>query len=206
MNNPAAEQVLLVEGNDDLHVITKLLERHGIQVSFQIVPKGGFEELNRSIYNEINAPSRRALGIIADANDHPERRWQSISDRLKEANCKVPTRPVGMGSVFAGPRDIRVGVWLMPDNTRPGELEDFVADMIPGDDPVWPRAQRFIDDIPEDNRAFNAGKVVRAYVHAWLATRERPRPMGSAIAAKDLRHDEAAGSALVAWIRLLFTL
>ena len=29
----------------------------------------------------------------------------------------------------------------MPDNEAPGELEDFVAGMIPESDPVWPRSQ-----------------------------------------------------------------
>ena len=31
---------------------------------------------------------------------------------------------------------------------RSGELDDFFADMIPADDAVWPRAKRYIDEIP----------------------------------------------------------
>ena len=176
MDNLPKERVLLVEGNDELHVITKLLERHGFPKSFDIEPKGGFSELHASIYNEINAPQRRVLGIPADANDHPDRRWQSICDQLKEAGCRVPSQLARQGSVFSGPRNTRVGVWLMPDNSRAGELDDFVVDMIPTDDAAWPRAQQYNDGIPERERKFKSGKVTRAYVHAWLATRESRGP------------------------------
>lgn len=199
-----APQLLVVEGNDERHVIENLLQRHGLTQSFTIDPKGGFSELHQSIYNEVNAPRRRSLGILADANDHPDRRWQSISDKLKEAACNVPNRPAAEGSIFAGPRGVRVGVWLMPDNARPGELENFVAGMIPTTDPIWPRAQSFINDIPADLRPFRPQKLVRAHVHAWLATRATPRPMGLAIAAGDLLYDGPIATKFVAWLQNLF--
>ena len=204
MDDLPKQRVLLVEGTDDLHVITRLLDRHKVPKPFEIQPKGGFEELRASIYNEVNASGRQILGIVADANDHPDRRWQSISDQLRQAGCTVPRRVPDRGSVFHGPRGTRVGVWLMPDNRSTGELEDFVADMIPDDDPVWPRARDYIDGIPDADRKFKTGKLPRAYVHAWLSTRKRPRPMGSAIAADDLRHDAANAVSLVAWLTNLF--
>lgn len=55
MDDVPTEEVLLVEGTDELHVISRLLERHGVARSFQIQPKGGFSELHASIYNELNA-------------------------------------------------------------------------------------------------------------------------------------------------------
>ena len=196
--------LLIVEGSDEKHVIEKLLNRHGLEIGFKVDPKDGFAELRKSIYNEVNAPGRRALGIVADANDEPDQRWRSIHDKLKEASCDVPARPSEGGTVFSGPRDIRVGVWLMPDNNQPGELENFVADLIPENDPVWPMAQRFIDDIPPDLRLFRPQKLKRAHVHAWLSTREKPRPMGLAIKAGDLRHEAPIAARFVQWIRNLF--
>ena len=197
--------LLIVEGNDERHVIEKLLNRHGIESPrFEIEPKGGFTELHKSIYNEVNAPGRRVLGIVADANDEPRQRWQSISSKLKEASCDVPAKPSAGGAVFSGPHDIRVGVWLMPDNQQPGELENFVADLIPGSDLIWPMAQRFIDDIPPSLRRFPPQKLKRAHVHAWLATREKPRPMGLAITAGDLQHDAPISARFVQWVQNLF--
>lgn len=62
----------------------------------------------------------------------------------------------------------------MPDNREPGELEDFTQRLIPDHDPVWPLARDYVAGIPESNRKFRPGKVSRAEVHAWLATRESP--------------------------------
>ena len=204
METTPSPELLLVEGQDELHVVSKLLDRHRLQPSFEIAPKGGFEELRQSIYNEVNAPRRRVLGILADGNDHPDRRWQSISDQLRNAGCEVPEDRCRTGTVFPGPRETRVGVWLMPDNQRRGELEDFVAEMIPGDDPTWPRAKRYIDDIPGEERKFRTNKLTRAYVHAWLAARKNPRPMGTAITAGDLLHDAPIAATFVDWLRELF--
>lgn len=204
MDSPPPK-LLVVEGYDEVHVIQKLLDRHGLgPLGFEIEPKGGFPELRDSIYNEVNASGRKTLGIVADANDEPSQRWQSISDQLREASCAVPASVSEGGAIFAGPRDIQIGVWLMPDNERSGELEDFVADLIPTDDPIWPRAKRYIDDIPDDLRRFRPQKLTRAYVHAWLATRKAPRPMGLAIKAGDLRHDAEIAFQFVQWLQKLF--
>ncbi len=202
MNAPPPH-LLIVEGNDERHVIGKLLSRHGVGTP-EIDPKGGFSELHKSIYNEVNASGRRTLGIVADANDQPDQRWQSISDKLKEASCAVPDSLSRDGVIVSGPRDIRVGVWLMPDNQRPGELEDFVADLIPEDDPIWSMAQGFIDGIPEELRLFRPQKLLRAQVHAWLATRKKPRPMGLAIEAGDLKPDAAVALTFLNWFQNLF--
>ena len=204
MNAPSP-QLLVVEGPDEEHVVEKLLSRHGVHLQgFEIKPKGGFAELRKSIYNEVNASGRQTLGIIADANEHPDQRWQSISDQLKKASCVVPASISARGEIFSGPRNVRVGVWLMPDNERSGELEDFVADLIPRDDPIWPRAKRYIDEIPDDLRLFPPQKLMRAHVHAWLATRKAPRPMGQAITAGDLSHQAPVAIAFVKWIESLF--
>jgi len=196
--------LLIVEGNDEKHVVEKLLTRHGLEPP-EIKPKGGFSELHKSIDVEVKASRRRALGIIADANDQLGQRWQSISNKLKEASCVVPDSISRGGAIFSGPRDIRVGVWLMPNNDRQGELEDFVADLIPVDDPLWPMAKRYIDEIPAGLRPFPSQKLTRAHVHAWLATRAAPRPMGLAIRAGDLRHDAPVAAEFVRWIRNLFS-
>lgn len=97
-------KLLIVEGTDDRHVVSHLLERHGFPPNFEISDKGGYDPLKASISVEIKAPERVALGIVADANNDIAGRWQSISDGLKEAGCDVPETLSHSGSVFAGPR------------------------------------------------------------------------------------------------------
>ena len=196
-------KVLLVEGLDDRHVVRRLQERTSSALSFDIRDKEGIDNLLRFIEPEIRVPGRAAVGIVADANDNPDARWAAISHRLREAEIGgVPKAPSPGGTIMDGPP--RVGVWLMPDNRRPGELEDFVQEMIPLDDLVWPLARKYIEDIPEEARKFPAGKTSRAELHAWLATREEPGRMGSAIGRRDLQTDGPLCSAFLAWIERLF--
>ena len=92
----------------------------------------------------------------------------------------------------------------MPDNESSGELEDFVKQMIPTGDPVWSLSQRYIDGIPQANRKFADRKKLRAQLYAWLATREDPKKMGSAIGAHDLNMDGILCKKFVVWLMALF--
>ena len=93
----------------------------------------------------------------------------------------------------------------MPDNQSPGELEDFVAQMIPGGDPVWPLSQNYIEGIPAGDRKFASGKTLRAKIHAWLAAREDPRQMGLAIRTRDLDINGAVCTRFTNWLTRLFS-
>ena len=107
-----------------------------------------------------------------------------MRDRLDKAGVGVPSAIHPDGTIIEENLEEglpRIGVWLWPDNESPGELENFVASMIPGADSVWPLAQDYIARIPEGDRKFASGKVLRAEVYAWLAARKEPRQMGSAI-------------------------
>ena len=125
--------------------------------------------------------------------------------RLKKSGCEVPDAICQSGSVFPGPRNIRVGVWLMPDNKRSGELENFIFSMIPKNDPILPRAMCYVDNIPECERKFENHKLTRAYVHSWLATCKKPWPMGTAIKAGYLSYDVEIVDSFVKWLRRLFS-
>ena len=92
----------------------------------------------------------------------------------------------------------------MPDNSKPGELENFVAELVPEDDPVWPLAERYVDGIPSGDRQFSPMKEMRAKLHAWLATREDPLLMGAAIGTGSLDATVPAAKALVDWLTALF--
>ncbi len=92
----------------------------------------------------------------------------------------------------------------MPDNTSTGELEDFVAQMIPEDDAVWPLARQYIQGIPKERRRFTAKKMRKAEVYAWLATRKEPGPMGAAIGKRDLSTDGQLCRKFSQWLGRLF--
>lgn len=201
--------VLLVEGNDDKHVVIQLSRREQLPHNFYIIETGGLDKLLDAIEVEADVAERRALGIVLDADERPSSRWQAVIDRLKDLRREehfdlpdLPERPKSTGTIIEG--SIRIGIWLMPDNGSAGELEDFVARMIPGTDPLWPLSEQYIEDIPANHRKFKSKKILKAKVYAWLATRERPLPMGLAIKANELDVSVASACTFVDWLRELF--
>ena len=172
--------------------------------TFEIVEKGGLDKLVASIGPELTAPGRQAVGIVVDANYDIEARWAAVKNRLEGAGVTVGERD-SAGTVIRGTSpEPDVGVWIMPDNRSAGELEDFIQTMIPKGDPIWPLSRGYINGIPSTDRLFSAEKALRAQVHAWLAARERPRPMGLAIRAGDLDVEGVGCAGLTTWLRQLF--
>ena len=194
-----SDRVLLVEGPDDEHVVAHLCARSGLARNFDILQKGGFPELSKSIPVELAVPGRSILGVVVDANDTPAARWQAVRDRCERRGITLPSEPDPGGVVVEGRP--RVGAWLMPDNQNPGQLEDLVAAMIPAEDVVWPLAREFVDRIPEPERPSPA---IKAQVHAWLAARAAARPMGSAIGTGHLDASSPAATNFINWLQLLF--
>ena len=204
-----SDRVLLVEGENDLHVFLHLKDRvneeQGVGMpGFCIDEKGGIDRLLDSIANEIKVPDRKTVGIVVDADANPLGRWNEVADRLRELGMPIPAAPVPGGTcITESARLPRVGIWLMPDNGSPGELEDFVQTMVPAGDPVWPSSEAYIDGIAEEHRKFKK-KVLRAKVHAWLATRKQPGRMGAAIKEGDLEVDGELAVTFVDWLRQVF--
>ena len=201
-SSSVATKVLLVEGQDDKHVVRHLCSKNGLDAEICIRDKGGFPKLLPAIGPEIKAPGLNAIGIIVDANSDLTAHWSAISKRLREENIEAPERPSPDGTIIPGAP--RIGIWLMPDNRSPGELEDFVQTMIPVDDPVWPMSEQYIDGIPDALRKFIPKKKSRAELYAWLATRKDPKFMGTAIKAEDLRIDGDLCKSFTTWMQRLF--
>lgn len=204
--NPAPpSHVLLVEGTDDSYVVAQIRDRNQPMPEFSISDKNGINSLLDSIPQEVREPARQTVGIVVDSDTNMSSRWDAIRNRLLNEGFDVPTQPDPNGTIIPETEDLpRVGVWLMPDNQSIGELEDFVARMIPSNDPVWPLSEDYIEGIPLADRKFAENKTQRAKVHAWLAAREDPRQMGQAIRARDLEVSGELCEKFVVWLRRLF--
>ena len=195
-------KVLIVEGVTDKCVVLELRNRLAQELTFDCREKNGIENLLKAIPLEIKTSGRQAVGILADANKNVHSRWQAIANRLSEANVPPPDTFDDGGTIIDGKP--RVGVWLMPDNASPGDLEDFVVKLVPEDDPVWPRVGQYIDNIPISDREFREQKTACAKLYAWLATRKDPQQMGAAINRGSLVAAPPAKN-FVKWLQELFT-
>ena len=202
-------KVLLVEGESDLHFVNHVFKKLGLNLDFEISNKNRLSKVLDSIYTEVTSPNRDVVGIMVDADDCLSTRWHEVIDKLQNAGVDVPSSPHAAGTIIeAAANRARVGIWIMPDNQSPGELEDFVIDMIPDQDLVWPRSVVYIDDIvgmfPRPKNRFSDGKIDRAKLYAWLATRSMPPHIGAAIGAGDFNLDTSRCKTFVAWLERLF--
>lgn len=204
---------LLLEGSDDFHVIRNLLVRerpdfklkdsrtHAMSYSDDTAPSGwGINNLVKQIGVRMKDPDTRALAVVLDADEDPSARWESLRGQIPA----LPSAPITGGTVV-DTGSASFGIWVMPDNNVKGALEDFLARLVPVDDPLWPRASEYVDGIPAADCKFGA-KAAKAKLHAWLAVQEKPgRPLGLAVTNRVL--DTALPSARsfldwlsVAWI------
>ena len=132
----------------------------------------------------------------------------TIKDKLLKVGITPPIHPDPNGTLMVDTKDLpRVGIWLMPDNRIKGILEHFVEQMIPTNDPVWPRSCKYVDDIPETERKFKINSTQKAKIHAWLATRKKPGlRTGTAILAQDFEIDGDLAQTFFTWLQKLFEL
>ena len=158
----AARFLLLVEGQDDAHVLWNLFEYHQVPETFTVRPTkedGGIDTLLNNLPTQLKASDLERLGIVVDANTDLGARWAAVRNILLQAGgVDIPTAPDPGGTIVTverPDRTLRVGVWLMPDNTIRGMLEDFVACLVPAGDTLWPRVVDCVAQIPESERRFS---------------------------------------------------
>ena len=222
-SSPNSSGVLMVEGQDDKHMVWQLcaqypslfsIKRSGYELfvtlllgfnTFRITEQGSRPELIKSIRQQVVTSNSQAVGILVDADDSSTRCWHDLAAGFNRTGVQLPTLPSSGGTIIPeqGFRP-RIGIWIMPDNSSRGELEDFVKGMIPGNDSVWRLSEQYIDNIPQPNRKFVNRKTDKAKVYAWLAARKEPGRVGAAIGAGDLNANNQPCLEFVSWISTLF--
>lgn len=162
------------------------------------------ESLRDILRTEVKLRRVPTLGVMVDADTSATRRWHSLREALIEAGCEdLPEQPVSGGLILEGRP--RLGIWLMPDNLAGGMIEDFLRDLIEAGDPLLPRAQAAVGNIPMDERRFSPAVLSKAELHTWLAWQAEPgSSLGLAITRKYLDLDRGQGGAFVRWLTGLF--
>jgi hypothetical protein len=122
--------------------------------------KDGYQNVAAHLRIELTPTHLRRLAVIVDANADPGARWNSLGASLQQAGYGggMPAN-TGAGAIISEAEKPIAGVWLMPGNARAGYLEDLVADMIPTDDVLWPRAQECVGIDSERRETFLTGTL-----------------------------------------------
>ena len=209
----ANTKMLLVEGGDDEHVLKHICGNRGIPHLDEVKQLGGDRELLSTIPVQLKASNEEGdvVGVVMDADTNVSARWQSVRHRFLEAGypeVMVPDQPDPNGTVLESPIGTllpRAGIWIMPDNTTTGILEDFLAFLVPQPDLLFTHAITSVDSIP-DKRFSNLDKP-KAVMHTWLAWQKEPgQPYGTAITSRFLDASLPQADLLVAWLKRLFFL
>ena len=171
---------LRVEGGDDLHAITHLLIRNGIDYDQQPwVPsieavKGGKTGVLDNVERLVRASSNGRIGFVLDADESVENTWRAMSARLRAVGVEVEELiPRGGFVGESGEYRARVGVWLMPDNQQEGQqgegtLERLLETLVQEADPVLPHAREATSQAKAQHGAsYPDGAVRKAMLHAW---------------------------------------
>ena len=204
---------LLVEGKDDLFVTAGIRDRHHLPDNFEIVDCEGVDKMPDQIIARIKQqrPKVETIGIVLDADNDIQARWDSIRNVLRDEGYVVPASPDSDGVIISGiGRNPDVGIWLMPDNTQTGMLEDFVRHLIPQEDMLYPFVTQILAEIEAQNspnRYDPATNRAKAIIHTWLAWQKDPgTPMGLALTKTYLDHNAELCQRFVSWLNRLFTI
>jgi len=205
------KRILLVEAKDDEHVVRHLCRAHGIEVDdhFSIEPPKNYQGvdylLDEVVPLRLKESDLQRLGIVVDADENAHSRWQQLRERLRKAGCpRVPDHPDEDGTILDVPNefgDIRVGIWIMPNNQLPGMLENFLAFLVPEGDRLLLHVDRFLEGIPPEERLFSPIHEPKARIHSYLAVQEEPgKPLGLSITFRYLDPKREEANRFFQWI------
>lgn len=208
---------LLVEGQDDGYVCSHLLRCYGIPVrdpqtkgppvkgEIDIQDRKGIENLLGTLKADLKGSEPRRLGILVDADQNLDTRWQSFVTILKEFYSTVPAHPSPEGTIIKEEGQPPIGIWLMPDNRLPGMLEHFCSFMVPSDDVLWPIADAILQEVVKQDCRFRESYRMKAHIHTWLAWQKEPgKPLAQAITKRFFDPKTAHAQQFVKWICQLF--
>jgi hypothetical protein len=204
---------LLVEGNDDFHVVHALFQKYNVPVrnlenptggSFSVKDCMGIDKLIEQI--PVQLKNLQKLGLIIDADSDIDKRWQSLKDILKNNGYTLPEFPNVDGTIIKQ-HDKVIGIWLMPNNNHNGMIEDFMRFLIPNNDKLLDKAEKVLSEIEKGEiNNYNLIHKSKALIHTWLAWQEAPgTPLGKAITARYLATENSAISdRFINWVSQLF--
>ena len=171
----------------------------------------GRDKLLGLIKTAVKASTGSAIGFVIDADHSATSTWDAVRHRIEEAikevggTPKLPQAFPVSGLIVDVPElKSRIGVWIMPDNSSSGILEDFLKTLVKAGDRLLSHSQRATDEAIQLGATFSAEAKPKAMIHAWLAWQEKPGcPFGIALKSHYFDHNSVTAKRFVNWIKQL---
>ncbi len=199
-------QKLLVEGNDDQHVVWSLCQKFNLTENFDVIDCDGIENIFSQLPVRIKQSNIKTIGIIVDADFDIKKRWKKLKTALEKIGYTIDVQIKAQGTIVQQVNMPQIGFWIMPDNKISGMLEDFISFLVPDDDKLLPVADNILKQI--EGQKINKYKSThrsKALINTWLSWQADPgTPMGLAITKKYLSTDDKICIQFINWLRTLY--
>ncbi len=165
------EKLLLVEGIEDARFFDAFLRKGLGKAEVQVAKVDGKGNFRRFISDTLvkadNFSSLRSLGVLRDADENPDRAFDSLQGALQDAGLPAPAQP--WEPVESNGRTVSLGV--LPGNGATGDLEQLCLQSIDNRNTLT-CIENFIACMAQEDPPSRSPSKARLY--SYLATRERP--------------------------------
>ncbi len=179
------QKLILVEGVDEerfFEALLKHLERSDVQIT-PVNGKSGFGPMLAAIAIDENFEEVRSILLVRDADwakpagTNARAAWDALAGALTAAKIPGPSAH----GVLEGTLDRKTAIYVMPDGTSDGMLEDLCLRAM-REDKALPCLDSYFECLAAAGFQHAAKDIAKARAHALLASRKDP----------DLRVGEAA--------------
>jgi hypothetical protein len=160
------KRLLVVEGKDEVNFFEKLFEHINILDSVDIRSSEGkdkFKDLMQGFKITTGYKSIEKIAVIRDADENAKDAFKSVTGGLEKIGLQSPKRPVEFSSGTPS-----VGVFIMPDNSSKGMLEDLCLESVKNHE-----AMRCVDDFIACSQKLQEGpkNISKAKVQVFIAAK-----------------------------------
>jgi hypothetical protein len=162
-------KLLAGEGREEEVFLGALMRKHAI-TGVQVENYGGKNQLRRYLRNlhfRSGFSGLSSLGLLRDADVDAAGAFASVQGALRDAGLPCPST-VGVWSA----QKPKVGVFVLPDGSAPGMLEDLCLHSV-AKDTARPCVERYFQCLDEQ-QVGRPENLSKARTRVWLASRERP--------------------------------
>lgn len=207
---------LIVEGSDDLHSVVGLMRAHidwppearlwpvyiENGLSAEEILADGF------LTAKLKASDTMVLGVLFDADTNPAGRYSRFRNRMSPIFPNLPAIIPEEGLIAEASDQKRIGLWIMPDNRREGDLETFLQLMVlQRADAIWQLSTRAVSEARSIGAPCRDCHVTKANIYTFLAWHDPPgQHPGMAITQKVLDPHAESAVPFARWFRTLYGL
>ena len=147
-----------------------------------------------------------AIGVVLDAvAPNLLGKWNSIRCILIPLGYKCLSLPNANGTILNLEGVSNIGIWMMPDNTVDGMLEDFCARLI-SEQAINYASECAQNALQRGLATYKSNHSTKAAIHTALAWQDSPgMPLGQAITARALDAASPIAEVFANFLRTTFT-